>query len=281
MPHFEVDFDWSSEWDERLRKLSLENVVACTDALVKRDPGIGATVLNIGLGYAIFHGHQAAMTAVFGIGLDDANLSEELEVAERFYQTYDCPARIWTNNRTHPGFVRLLEERGYKPTESTWTWIRAARDPLSFEIPNNVSVGIVEPTNSVLWVNTVGSGFMEKTEPHDEELPKWLTDMFFCFGFSEGVKAFLAFEDGQPAGGGLLAEAYGIAILRTASTRFRHRGRNVQKSLIAARLAHAVNNGSEVCISYTSAKTDDVSAKNMGLFGFQKLRRSTLFEKPE
>jgi hypothetical protein len=49
--------------------------------------------------------------------------------------------------------------------------------------------------------------------------------------------------------------------------------------LIAARLAHAVNNGSAVCVSYTSAMADDVSAKNMSSFGFQRLRMSTIFEK--
>ena len=281
MSHFEVDFGWNSEWDERLRKLSFENVVSCTEVLARHDPSIGATVLNIGSGYAVFHGRNAAMTAVFGIGLSNDKTDEELDAAERFNQDHECPVRIWTNNRTHPNFVQLLEARSYKPMEITWTWIRSAKMPPVFEIPHNISVDIVDQARSAVWVKTVGLGFMEKMEPFDGDLPKWSTDMFFAFGFTKGVEAFLALENGDPAGGGLLARGYGIAILRTASTRFQHRGKNVQKSLIAARLAHAVNNGSEVCISYTSAVSNDRSAKNMEFFGFQKFRKSTLYEKAE
>lgn len=48
--------NWNPELDRKLRQLSLENAIGCTETLATRSPALGATLLRVGEGYATYHG---------------------------------------------------------------------------------------------------------------------------------------------------------------------------------------------------------------------------------
>ena len=274
-PHFV----WNDEWETRYRALSYDHVVASTKALLQRDPAVGAAVLKIGNGYALFHGPDSAMTAASSIGTGDGNFEQQLAAVEDFYLTRNCRPRLWTNPTTHPGFLRLLDSRGYKPLATVQTWVRPAEPLPEVRVASNIEVRIVEERDADTWIQTVTAGFQEINHPLHAPVPKAMADAFFSFAFAPGFTAMLAFIDEEPVGGGVLAQAHQLAILRTASTRFQHRGKDVQRALIAARLRHANVSGNTVCLATTSSDDSDHSSRNMALFGFQKLRLSSLLER--
>jgi len=272
-------FNWNADWENRYRALSYDHVVASTQALLQRDCTIGASVLKIGNGYALYHGPDSAMTAASSIGTGDGNYQQELAAVEDFYLSRACRPRLWTNPTTNPEFLRLLYSRGYRPVTTVQTWIRSAWRIPTISLADDIAVRVVDEIESDIWIQTVAAGFQENQETVNAPVPDPTADAFFSFAFAPGFTAVLAFRNNQPAGGGVLAQGHGLAILRTASTRFQHRGKGVQRALIAARLQYAIESGSQVCLATTSIDPADHSAKNMALFGFQKLRLSSLMEK--
>ena len=113
-----------------------------------------------------------------------------------------------------------------------------------------------------LWIQTVVAGFEEADSPVDENLlsPR-LLDMFYCLGFSEGVRPYLAFRDGEPVGGGVLYVDGDTAHLRTTSCRFLHRRHGVQTALLSIRLQEAQNAGCRFVFSSTEGL--GASARNL------------------
>lgn len=274
-----IDFNWNSDWEDRYRALSYENVVVSTDVLARRDPTIGATVQRIGKGYAAFYGPRGAMTAASGIGVGETGYEDELAAVEDFYRNRGCSSKVWTNSATHPDFLHLLESRGYRTIHTAGTWIRPTAQPVSIHGLEHIEVRLVAQDQAEEWLNAAAIGFLEETGPWKDSLPKSAADMFYSMAFASGFTAMVAYDDKIPAGGAVIAQGHGLAILRTASTRFNHRGKGIQKALIAARLNHAQKSGSQVCLSATSASPHDTSAKNMSLFGFRLLRTSALLER--
>ena len=270
---------WNEDWEARYRALSYDHVVASTKALLKRDPTIGAAVLKIGNGYALFHGPDSPMTAASSIGTGDGDFEQQLAAVEDFYLSRNCRPRLWTNTITKSEFLRLLQTRGYKPVSTVQTWVRPTAPIPDVRVASDIEVRIVEERDADTWIQSVASGFQETHQALQVPVPKAMADAFYSFAFAPGFTAVLAFRDGEPVGGGVLAQAHQLAILRTASTRFYHRGKGVQRALIAARLQYANEHGSEVCVATTSVEDSDHSARNMALFGFQKLRLSSLLEK--
>jgi hypothetical protein len=272
-------FNWNSDWEDRYRALSYEHVVASTESLTRRDPATSPAVLKIGHGYALFHGRDSAMTAASAIGTGDGDFEQQIAVVEDFFLSRGCNPRLWTNSTTTPEFLRLLEGRGYRSVTTVQTWIRPATTVPGIPLAPAITVRVVDEPEAQLWIDTVATGFLENREAVHTPVPKSMADAFFSFAFAAGFTAVLGFRHGQPAGGGVLAQGHQLAILRTASTRLHHRGNGVQRALIAARLQLAMQSGCQLCLATTAIDDTDHSARNMALFGFQKLRLSSLMEK--
>ena len=281
MPEPGANFTWNADWENRYRALSYDHVVASTQALTQRDPAIGAAVLKIGNGYALFHGLDSAMTAASSIGTTDAGHLDQLAAVEDFFLSRNCRPRLWTNPTTKPEFLRLLHSHGYRIVTTVQTWIRPALELSDVPLASDITVRIVDERESDIWIDTVASGFQETNDVVKTPVPKSMADAFFSFAFAPGFTAVLAFRDRLPVGGGVVAQGHNLAILRTASTRFQHRRKGVQRALVAARLRFAIEHGTAVCLATTSISDIDHSARNMALFGFQKLRLSSLMEKQD
>ena len=71
----------------------------------------------------------------------------------------------------------------------------------------------------------------------------------------------------------MLQMADGVALIRTASTRFAHRGNGVQTALIAERLKAASESGCDVAFSI--AERGGGSQRNLEKFGFMLLQEGS------
>jgi GNAT superfamily N-acetyltransferase len=125
----------------------------------------------------------------------------------------------------------------------------------------------------------VATGFQESDAPVDDsKLPTKLLDTFYCFGFADGARPFLARRNGEVAGGGVLHINGDTAHLRTTSCRFLHRRNGVQTALLNARLQWAAKAGCRFVFSSTAGIA--ASARNLERFGLQPLSISFLMSKP-
>lgn len=118
-----------------------------------------------------------------------------------------------------------------------------------------------EEQSADAWSEVLARGFFEH-----EPLPGELEIGLRLFR-AEGVRAFLARLDDQPAAGGAIAVVDGIACLCADATLVPFRGRGAQLSLVRARLAEAMRAGCERAIAETAPAT--ISQRNYQRCGFE------------
>jgi hypothetical protein len=260
---------WNPDWDDRMRVAAREGLRASTAKLALVNPSIGAVVQEFVGGFLVYHGPRAAMTSASRVGTDRPLADSEFEELEHFFFCRGVPARVPANEKTHPDFVKQLIERGYQRNSESLAWWH----PLPMPLPpaNDIFVSEVTPDECSMASEVIARGYWEETQPHDGPIEKWSRDIFLSLTCAEGNRTFLALR-GDFAGGGVLNTRCGIATLRTASTRFRHRNFGVQKALLRDRLLKAVAAGADVATLGTAV--DGASAHNVAKLGFAVLRRN-------
>ena len=112
-----------------------------------------------------------------------------------------------------------------------------------------------------MWIRTTAQGFDEQETPSQRTLDI-LTPNFH----SPNATCFLAWIDGQPAGGGAMYIHDGVAEFGGESTRPCFRRLGVQRALLQARLAAAVGQGCELVMAMTEPGSG--SERNMQRAGF-------------
>ena len=157
-------------------------------------------------------------------------------------------------------------------------WWRPLADITAQPVADNIEVMPATIDDADVWVRTVATGFQESDAPVDDsKLPTKLLDTFYCFGFADGVRPFLARRNGQVAGGGVLHVNGDTAHLRTTSCRWLHRRNGVQTALLNVRMQWAVDAGCRFVFSSTAGI--GASARNLERFGLQPLSISFLMSK--
>jgi GNAT superfamily N-acetyltransferase len=129
-------------------------------------------------------------------------------------------------------------------------------------MPSGVSVRVSAPDEAKLWTETVAQGFAE----HYPVTPLMLDVMEGFYGRRDGC-FFLAFVDGNVAGGAGAFANHGVGGLFGASTLPAFRRRGVQAALLAARLAWARERGCDLAVSF--ARPGSISHRNIERHGFR------------
>jgi len=269
-------FGWTDEWEGAIRRLSLDNAVACTEALVQRAPSLGATIFQISEGYATYHGNSP-MSFASGLGIGSRDHSFELDAVEKFYFSRDMPTTIWVNDYTDQEFVRLLECRGYTRMSEVQTLILPMRTFVDLEVNPKIRVTPVGAADADEWIRVVATGY-GVSGASLAGVPQSVADNFYSFGFGRGTTAYLAYEGETPIAGAALTSGFGLAILRTASTLPEHRGKGAQTALISARLRRSRELGCAFVFSNTDSK-ETPSARHLMRFGFRPLRKPQIYQK--
>jgi hypothetical protein len=264
---------------ERVQSTSITMLRAATTAMAIRRPEVGACSTDLAGACVAYSGSDVPLTCAIGVGTSSPVDSKDIAAIETFYDSLNSPVRIAISGRTHVGVNSLLASRGYKAGAPMENWWMPLADTAVKPIPDNIEVVPATIDDAEVWVRTVAAGFQETDAPVDEfKLPAALLDTFYCFGFADGARPFLARRNGELAGGGVFHINGDTAHLRTTSCRFSHRRNGVQTALLNVRLQWALKAGCRFVFSSTAGI--GASARNLQRFGLQPLSISFLMSKP-
>jgi GNAT superfamily N-acetyltransferase len=226
-------------------------------------PEVGAAVEAVGGGYAVYAGAGSPLNRAVGLGMSGPVSTDELQRAEAFFHSRGAAAWVDLCPLADPSLLAWLDDRGYRLAEFKNVWARPLRRGESFPLPPpGVQVRVAGPEEAELWIRTVSRGFAGREELRPEDL-EIATPNFYM----SGGTCFLAWVDGEPAGGGAMATCQGLAAFFSASTRPALRGRGVQTALLHARLAAAAAAGCDLATVQTAP--GNASGRNVERCGFR------------
>jgi hypothetical protein len=263
---------------EKVQHASIAMLRAATAAMGIRRPEVGVCLAEVAGACVAYNGSDVPLTCAIGVGTSTAADTRDIEAIETFYSSRKSPVRITISGRTHNGVNSLLTSRGYKAGAPMENWWMPLADIPATSVADDIQVTPATLDDADVWVRTVAAGFQESDAPVDDsKLSARLLDTFYCFGFADGARPFLARRNGEVAGGGVLHINGDTAHLRTTSCRFVHRRNGVQTALLSARLLLAANAGCRFAFSSTAGI--GASARNLERFGLQPLSISFLMSK--
>jgi len=198
--------------------------------------------LPVGGGFAHFRGEAHPLNQA--LGLVDPVTLVELAAVEAFLGS---PTVLELSPAADPGLWSLLATRGYRLHQFQQLWVRPM---IGVEAPLMSSqIRVADACEAELYSRIVCAGFMERDDWSDLDPPfKVSLEVQDAWGF-------LAFVEGQPAGGGMLGIVEGVALLSGDGVVPRYRGRGLQKALIWARLAFAKERGCDIACAGTAPGT--------------------------
>ncbi len=202
----------------------------------------GGRSLPVGGGFAHHRGEGHPLNQA--LGLIDPVSESELAAAEAFLGT---PTVLELSPAADPDLWPLLARRGYRLQMFQQLWVR----PLEAvdAAPAAALVRPADPTEADTYNRVVAGGFFERDDWRAFD-PPFTTPL----GLPDAW-GFLAFVEGEPAGGGMLGIVEGVALLSGDGVLPCFRGRGLQKALIRARLAFARDLGCDVACAGTAPAT--------------------------
>jgi hypothetical protein len=264
---------------EKVQNASIAMLRAATATMGIRRPEVGACLTDLAGACVAYNGSDVPLTCAIGVGTSNGADTTDIEAIEAFYSARKSPIRITISGRTRERVNSLLTGRGYKAGMPMENWWMPLADLPDKSVPDNIQVMPATIDDADEWVRTVAAGFQESDAlVDDSKLPARLLDTFYCFGFADGARPFLARRNGEVAGGGVLHINGDTAHLRTTSCRFVHRCNGVQTALLNARLQWALKAGCRFVFSSTAGI--GASARNLERFGLQPLSISFLMSRP-
>ena len=202
----------------------------------------GGRSLSIGGGFAHFRGEGHPLNQALGL-IEPISESALAEV-EAFLGS---PTVLELSLAADPELWPLLARRGYRLHQFQQLWARPLEDAAWTTDPAQTRVA--EPAEADTYNRVVAGGFFERDDWRDFD-PPFATPLGLADAWG-----FLAFVDGEPAGGGMLGIVDGVALLSGDGVIPRFRGRGLQKALIRARLTFSQARGCDVACAGTAPST--------------------------
>jgi len=251
----------------RLEAAEALNGVECAEAHQQLNPELGATVLEVGGGFAIFVGAESPLTHAVGLGMHGEVRARDMDRLEEFYRTRGATPGIELCPLASASLVDLLANRGYRVTEFNNVLVRSLAG--AEFAPAATSVRLACAGEEYLWASTVGRGFLEKDELTTAEV-----DVGKAIWHMPGSLCYLAFVAGHAAAAGAMALRSGLATLFADSTMLGFRGAGLQSDLIRERLRTAVVEGCGLATAATLPGS--VSQRNYERNGFHVAYTKTI-----
>lgn len=231
----------------RIERSEALSARACAKSVSRRHPDVGAPVLEVGGGVAVFAGVDSPISQAVALGLQGPVAESDMERMEAFYRQRGSPVNIELCPFADPSLLKLLGARGYRAIEFTTVLARPLKRREKFLAPaKGVSVRPARPGERDLWARTLAQGFAE-------EFPVTSELIHVVSGFFDRPRALclLGIVDREVAGGAALAIDKGLATLGGASTLPAFRRRGLQTALQQARLKLAVAAGCDLAMTMT------------------------------
>ena len=223
----------------------------------------------------MFAGPRSPINKVIGVGFDGPLDPAALDAIEERWAARGEPVRVELSILADPGAVAMLAARGYR--------LQGFENVLGCRIPDGpppsaqgIAIETVDADGYEQWLslavdafaNMDGSGSASDPVLPREDLERLLREAMGPTTVS-GVTRYIARIGGEPAGEAALNVEDGLALLAGSGTAPTHRGRGVQKALIAHRLQDARRAGCDLAVVVTAPGTR--SQENVMRRGFDLL----------
>jgi len=230
------------------------------DALIRDRPEVGAERQMVAGGWMMYAGPQSPANHIIGMGLQGPVSKDEIDCVEDFYRRHQSICEVVVSPYADMSLPTQLGERGYRITEWNSVLVRKLESGQRFDI-GGLDIREVQPEAARPWAEVLARGF--------GEFPGVTPELFIPMATAPNAMSFLAYVDGQPAGGagGSVFPREGLASFYGAATLPEFRNRGVQNALFQARLRKAADAGCEWAMVCTQPGT--VSQRNAERNGFR------------
>ena len=253
---------------ELARRVEMAEAMAmrsCAEAGLRTRPDMAIGIIEVAGGIAAYAGKDSPITQAIGVGLDGPVAEADLDRLEEFFHTRGAAAALEICPLADLSLYQMLAKRGYQLAEVSNVLVRDLKSATGEEFAGKSAEVVTRPAGAGeadLWTLTVAQGFAEHVPVTRE-----ITDIMSGFFHRENASSYLAFINGEVAGGGAVATHKGVGGLFGASTLPAFRRRGVQTALLAARLAWAREQACDVAVSIT--QPGSISQRNIERFGFR------------
>ncbi len=248
----------------------------CGEALQRAHPEMNACTERIGGGTAIFAGVGSPITQAIGLGMQGPVTPEDMDRLAHFFESRGSRVEIECSPFCHPSLREQIDTRGYRVLE--WSNVLCQRiDPGATAPPPSVGVEIRKagPDEAELWCTLLCMGFAD--EVGGDAAMTLIPAGRALFGAA--MAGFLAYVDGQAAGGGVVWIHEGVAGVQGASVLPAFRRRGAQSALLQARIDFARQHGCDLAYTITGPGTG--SQRNVERAGFRTVYTRTKLYKPQ
>jgi len=251
------------ELARRLEMASATSGKLCAECTQELQPQLGAVAEDIAGGIAVYAGVDSPVTQALGVGLRGEVSVSELQRLEEFFFSRGADCAIELCPLAGIPLYQALANREYRLLEVSSVLALPLAHADEFASPSTgVTVNNAAAADENLFTHTVAQGFAEH-----QPVTQAILDLMRGFFRAPNTISFLAFENGFAVGGASLFMIDGVAGMFGASTLPACRGRGVQQSLLAARLAWAARRGCDVAKGITLPGSS--SQRNHERFGFR------------
>ncbi|HEX9119649.1 MAG TPA: GNAT family N-acetyltransferase [Terriglobales bacterium] len=252
--------------------------------LQRTHPEVGADILEIGGGHAVFAGLNSPVGRAIGLGLDGAVTATQLDEVEAFYKQHHAPSQVDITPVTHGSLLELLKTRGYVLAELNNVMARKLEPRERFEdsVPG-VEFRACAPGETQLWTYTMLRGFFPEDQipegwdkllapmaqvPNSLAMLVWAEENPHSVAPKPGATRVGQPADGQPVAccGGLISRQHCMIALGGTSTLAQYRGRGIQTAAMGRRMNRAIAEGCDLAVVVTLGNT--TSQRNAERMGF-------------
>ena len=235
----------------------------------------------LGGGTAAFAGPGSPMNKAAGLGFESID-EAALEAVEKEFAARETPVQVEVSTLGDPAVCEMLTRRGYvlRGFENVLGLAlegAARNEPAAGSHRGDpqaaaIRVDLAPPDRQ--WIDVVATGFMHPDvydgPPSHETISREALDQIFeDTNEVPGFHRFLAWRDGEIAGGGGMRIWNDIAQLNGAATLPAHRRRGVQSALLQYRLSVAARAGCDFAVVTTAPGSK--SQENVQRQGFSLL----------
>jgi GNAT superfamily N-acetyltransferase len=247
----------------RLEMMQAWRGIEYTRAQGRLRPDSQSGVKTAAGGFALYAGPISPVNRAIGLGMQGPVAESDLDEVEQFYRSRGVLPRLDLCPLADPSLKELLKEKGYRLEGfSNVLAFSLADKVISIPLPPGVQISQARPAEAEVWITTTAQGFTELETPPQADL-----DILGPNFYSANATCFLAWLEGQPAGGGGMYIHEGVVEFGGASTHPAFRRRGIQMALLYARLAAAQEMGCDLALVVTAPGTD--SQRNVERAGFR------------
>lgn len=239
----------------------------------------GIASIEAGGGRALFSKPGSPLNKVLGLGLDGPVSDDDLRRIEAFYDNRGAAVQVELCPLAVPDLAPRLASRGYV-VQGFENQLGRALPPSGggLAMPGGVSVAAATPAQDDLWVRVTADGFAAYEPPvgggpGDSVLPLDVMVAMMSQFVHPSIRRYLAWIDGEPAGGGAAWAQGGVLGIFGTSTSPRFRRRGVQTAVTL----HAIADAPEVDLAIATTAPGSTSQRTFERLGFQVLYTRAIF----